>query len=847
MKKLKRILLFASLSATFAFTAFSAVACGEEHTTHTWNDGVVTKEATCAEEGTTTYTCTVCGTTKEESISATGEHTWNEGVSTATCTEDGKITYTCTVCGTTKEENATATGHVWDENGYCTVCNAYSGRNVTVLNADGTPAEGVIVKAANEKDGILFETVTDKDGIAHIVGTEDKSYQIQLYNLPDGVSYEIVKNEKATDDEENNLSLTLKSGTINSFESEGEIKTSGTYSVTVPLDQDYWGEPTSGTVPVTLTCDYIGGATYVISWNENYFPVIRYSIGTTSSDPYSADTTNTDYDSTTGTYSFSFLLSYNETATIGFEGFLKDWLGGYLNETDFPYTYSFNVNVLEAPVTGSEQLPFAISLGDNDVKGIAFDGGYYAYVNLTVDTAGDYTFTLGENVTATYQSYDSSWNLVDIELTNGGILTSTAMWSTTYKLYVVSDSENIEIGVAFSYTPGSLNAPFELQIGTNNQENKTTNYYTFTPEVSGKYTLKSSNGFTFGIYASKDDVETYNSIAVGELIVYSFEAGKTYYISAAYAQGEFTFGAYDAETDSGYSKDDPRELTLDKAEEYVGSAIYYMFTPAENGNYSVTIDSISAYGSISVYSDSNFENIVKECYETSITFKAEADTTYYILVHPYANGTVTITESEEEEQEIGTELILGEAATLVPLEYANFFYFTATKDGTYQLKASESTTVIYETLSDYEAFAGTTQGADVGTYSFEATADETYYFSLYSGDGGTITLSEAGGEEELVIHGTFQIGSNTFTAMSSNKESYNATLSVDKAGTYTFTFSSDADNWSKADVKITINGTTYTASSYDGQNAVEIPLSAGDITISITCSLLGAEITLVIS
>ncbi len=298
MKKFKRTLFFTALSASIALTALGAVACGEEeHTTHswdigiitqpatcgkdgvrmytcdvcketktepitktgnhTWNKGAVTTEATCTAAGVTTYTCTVCNETKTEAIEAKG-HTWDEGVTTATCTTDGKTTYTCTACKETKEEDAKATGHKWGEDGFCTVCEAYSGTVVTVLNADETPAAGVIVKAANEADGVLYSAVTGADGVALMVGINEKDYQIQLYNLPEGTAYE-VKNVTAAD--EDTVSITLKSGEIAKFDSgegEKEIKTTGAYSVTVPLDKDFFGEDITGEVPVTLTCNYCG-------------------------------------------------------------------------------------------------------------------------------------------------------------------------------------------------------------------------------------------------------------------------------------------------------------------------------------------------------------------------------------------------------------------------------------------------------------------------------------------------------------------------------------------------------------------------------------------------------------
>lgn len=123
--------------------------------THSWDSGVVTKQPTCTEAGTKTYTCTSCGKTKTTEIAATGhqhteirnkkeatckaegytgdmyckdcgeklsdgktiakttEHTWDAGKVTkaATCTEKGVKTYTCTVCGATKTEEIAATGH----------------------------------------------------------------------------------------------------------------------------------------------------------------------------------------------------------------------------------------------------------------------------------------------------------------------------------------------------------------------------------------------------------------------------------------------------------------------------------------------------------------------------------------------------------------------------------------------------------------------------------------------------------------------------------------------------------------------------------------------------------------
>ena len=121
---------------------------------HSWDDGKVSKEATCIEEGEKTYTCNRCNKNKTENISkiphsividpeepatctkagktegshcsvcgeivipqkiiqTTGEHSWNSGslVKAALCTQNGEIQYTCTKCGLKRTETVKALGH----------------------------------------------------------------------------------------------------------------------------------------------------------------------------------------------------------------------------------------------------------------------------------------------------------------------------------------------------------------------------------------------------------------------------------------------------------------------------------------------------------------------------------------------------------------------------------------------------------------------------------------------------------------------------------------------------------------------------------------------------------------
>ncbi len=68
--------------------------------THTFDEGKVTKAATCKEAGEKVYTCTVCGATKTEVLPKTNDHkyTWKV-VSKATVFAPEKQQGTCSVCG----------------------------------------------------------------------------------------------------------------------------------------------------------------------------------------------------------------------------------------------------------------------------------------------------------------------------------------------------------------------------------------------------------------------------------------------------------------------------------------------------------------------------------------------------------------------------------------------------------------------------------------------------------------------------------------------------------------------------------------------------------------------------
>ena len=97
--------------------------CGEVFKTeaiapkgHHWATKVVTKEPTCTEEGTAEYTCDACGEKKTESIAALGHDVIETVITEPTCAEAGSKELTCSRCDYKEIVKIPATGeHTWDE------------------------------------------------------------------------------------------------------------------------------------------------------------------------------------------------------------------------------------------------------------------------------------------------------------------------------------------------------------------------------------------------------------------------------------------------------------------------------------------------------------------------------------------------------------------------------------------------------------------------------------------------------------------------------------------------------------------------------------------------------------
>ena len=85
--------------------------CGySEECEHSWDEGVITSQPTCTEQGVKTFTCLVCGDVQTETVDAEG-HSYQTVVTDPTCTDQGYTTHTCH-CGDSYEtDRIDALGH----------------------------------------------------------------------------------------------------------------------------------------------------------------------------------------------------------------------------------------------------------------------------------------------------------------------------------------------------------------------------------------------------------------------------------------------------------------------------------------------------------------------------------------------------------------------------------------------------------------------------------------------------------------------------------------------------------------------------------------------------------------
>ncbi|MDD6985203.1 MAG: family 20 glycosylhydrolase [Clostridia bacterium] len=134
----------------------------EENHVHSWEKTSETAP-TCTADGTTTYTCSVCGDTYTETTPATG-HSYNSVVTAPTCTDEGYTTHTCSTCGDTYTDSTVpALGHDYVETISSATCTTNGVATYTCSRCGDTYTEA-IPATGHKYTATVVEPTCTEDG-----------------------------------------------------------------------------------------------------------------------------------------------------------------------------------------------------------------------------------------------------------------------------------------------------------------------------------------------------------------------------------------------------------------------------------------------------------------------------------------------------------------------------------------------------------------------------------------------------------------------------------------------------------------------------------------------------------
>ena len=141
-------------SSVFYLQEYEITLIGEG-TAHNYGLATVTKEANCTQSGTRVLTCTICSSTKTETIAKLGHNEISHGAKAPTCTEKGWNAYvTCSRCTYSTYQEKAALGHTWTL-ATCTSPKTCSACGTTSGNAIGHTERIVVGTAATcTEDGL---------------------------------------------------------------------------------------------------------------------------------------------------------------------------------------------------------------------------------------------------------------------------------------------------------------------------------------------------------------------------------------------------------------------------------------------------------------------------------------------------------------------------------------------------------------------------------------------------------------------------------------------------------------------------------------------------------------------
>lgn len=207
---MKRTIIIA-LSLVLVLLAFTS--CEEEIHVHTWDEGTVTKAASCTEDGEVVYKC-ACGEKKTQVIKATG-HKLVETIVDSTYLKKGSVTVKCSECEeypvstyTLDRKDATGLGGEListlpkenesdpDEYGYMSFAILPNNEVISYFSNSFATTPETLYLMENIADYVIKEEVNEEGEVSYSIAVNGDSIPVSEKDGKLTVSYPISETEK---------------------------------------------------------------------------------------------------------------------------------------------------------------------------------------------------------------------------------------------------------------------------------------------------------------------------------------------------------------------------------------------------------------------------------------------------------------------------------------------------------------------------------------------------------------------------------------------------------------------------------------------------------------------------
>ena len=541
-----------------------------------------------------------------------------------------------------------------------------------------------------------------------------------------------------------------------------------TYKVKVSALEDDHGYDNNSATELVLDAEVSGEINFTNDTDyfkftpESTGPYVIESTGSTdvSGTLYNI-TSSSDISSTNQNFRITYTLTANQTY------YIHVYHDSYWDK-DYDNTGAYGIKVTQLSDDHGNDYDTAteVKVGE-ETQAVQESSGDYDYFKFTVEEAGMYGVeTIGTTDTTGF-IFDSAKKRIAYDYNYGkGYNFYCALWLNAGETYyvqsyssVINDTYKLKVSALEDDHGYDNNTATELVLDseTAGQINFTndTDYFKFTPVVSGPYSIESTGLTDVDAYLY-NYVYGYNISASNTnfKITYTLNAGQTYYLQVyhnnRYDKDYSNTGAYKIKLtklsdDHGNSFDTATEIKADKqiqaVQESDGDYDYFKFVPTASGMY--CFESLGSVDSTAeLYNES--KGYVTRDYNSGIGNNfyipayLEADKAYYIRAWsktkdvPYKIKVYALEDDHGYDNNTATQLSVGEEVSGKIGFTRDFDYFKITTDeaGPYMIESTGNTD-IYGYLVNYISSNDISADNKNFRIAYKLSANSTYYLQVY--------------------------------------------------------------------------------------------------------------------